>query len=204
MADKIGRVPRGVRSDFPNDYAWPKAGCSLRDLDGPWLDAYLGPPWAEAYILGYQRAAEVLSAHVASNGETKTIAFPILFLWRHTIELQLKVIVLKTGELAGTETRWPMGHRLDELWRTARTALDQAGLGAAGEIPTVESIILDLAAFDPDSDGFRYHEKRDGRRTLEDAPATIDLKNVCEMLAGVTNFLDCIIADLDARLEGSA
>lgn len=204
MADKIDGVQKNLESDFPNDYLWPKAGCSLRDLDGPWLDAYLGPTWPEAYILGYQRAAEVLSAHVVSNGETKTIAFPILFLWRHTIELQLKVIVLKAGNLAGSETHWPVGHHLGELWRTARTALDQAGLGAAGEIPTVESIILDLAAFDPDSDGFRYHEKRSGRRTLEDAPDTIDLQNVCEMLAGVTNFLDCVIADLDARLEWSA
>ena len=94
-------------------------GPDLPDESGD--HAHLGSD-PDAYTLGYRRAAEHLSTYALANPrECGQLAYPIVFLYRHHIELALKRIIywvpwaLKR-DLTEQEKKNLGNHKLDRLW----------------------------------------------------------------------------------------
>jgi|HubBroStandDraft_6_1064221.scaffolds.fasta_scaffold146670_1 hypothetical protein len=190
--------------DENESYPWPRATRSLWTCGGGFGHVTLGETWhrSGAYIRGYEQAAEILSDHVVSNPASRTLGYPILFLWRHTVELQLKEIIRSTRALLIDDSKFPDDeHRLSKLWTDVRTDLSRLGLNESDELSFTEVTIKELASADPRSIDARYSEHRDGQPTLRAAPGAIDLKNVRDILGGVVNFLGCVIEDLSQRLD---
>ena len=69
----------------------------------------------KAYTLGYRRAAEQLSRYALANQrECSSLAYPIVFLYRHHIELALKRIIYC---IRGFEAQSD-GSREEESWES--------------------------------------------------------------------------------------
>jgi len=124
-----------------------------------------------AYAEGYKRAADILTEQLVANPSygLDFAVYPLVFLYRHAIELQLKGIIrdgkriLGKGARPGQDSR---DHRLDRLWRLARPILEEVWPGAAGStLDTIDRVLRELSQADPDSQAFRYDRDRKGLRT---------------------------------------
>jgi hypothetical protein len=151
-----------------------------------------------AYRLGkgYKLAGDVLVQNLAGEPfDYDNLIYPILYCYRHYIELALKDIVEEHGKWVGVGLH-DKDHKLLELWklflRIATTyhndPQDEAALA-------VSSCIQEFAQVDPGSFAFRYarHKKTDSIIPLDFG--SIDLANLHDVMNGIANFFEC--ADLD-------
>lgn len=162
--------------------------------------------WADpknGYMEGYRRAAHVLVDHVADRGHDRDVlVYPIIFLYRHHIELTLKSIILQLPYLLDkplieTEKRLAMqSHKLDELWQLLKPKLE-AVCETVGwdklqktDIEGIDCYIRQLTTYDPNSFSFRYAYSTKGDPSLPDKLRGINLRHFAEMMERLANFLD--------------
>ncbi len=91
-------------------------------------------------------AGDRLLAAAADQGETWEAAHPILFCYRHTLELYLKALV-EPGQ---------RHHKLDALWQALLRRID--GRYSAGQIAWLGERITEFHSIDPGSTAFRFHD----------------------------------------------
>jgi len=148
----------------------PQKGDPLVPDPAP-LERFGGPP-ADAYAVGYRLAAEILADHVRGRGEETFLFYPIVFLYRHHVELMLKNLILAFDEpgvraVTGAEAfrdedrnslqSGKKAHSLQALWDHLRPSVE--GLGSQVSAELIEGInyyIQQLNEIDPHSVSFRY------------------------------------------------
>ncbi len=121
------------------------------------------------YEEGYRRAAELLIKHIAETSHDQdTLVYPIIFLFRHAIELRLKSILQNLNKLGERKHGVPTHHDLSKLWAECKPPLlkltsstDQLWLNA------VDDLLEQMMKVDPASDAFRYKTKKDGSKNAE-------------------------------------
>jgi hypothetical protein len=184
---------------------WPSDEHSLRKTDRNWtLNSCLG--WSKgrptSRIMGYREAADLIFARLAEDrGGLDTLVYPLVFLWRHAIELQLKNIVERGQIVLEKEAAYPKHHGLKETWQMAIDVIGALQEEDKGEIENVTRVIDELCGLDPDSSGFRYHETKKGQPTLDTAPELLHLGSINEALAGVSSYLDCVETALEQAID---
>jgi len=121
-----------------------------------------------AYQDGYRRGAFLLAEYVCDAGEGQDfLVYPIVYLYRHHIELTLKSIIstccsLISYKLTAKELDTLGRHDLAKLWSLARPLLNPTcKLGGSPALPTedlegIDAYILQLHTNDPDGQRFRY------------------------------------------------
>jgi hypothetical protein len=139
-----------------------------------WLNASLN--WMptsyqtlDAYAEGYLQAAQHLSRAVLRRRTRLTldyVAIPIVFLWRHYIEIRLKELIIASGALLGKRQKHAKTHDLVNLWGQARPLLKNAAQVSDRELKRADTIIKQFANVDPSSEHFRYAEDSNGNRSL--------------------------------------
>ena len=99
--------------------------CSVTIFRIGTITACLNASWGSdqaAYTEGYRRGARLLVEYVAENARDQDfLVYPILFLYRHHIELALKNLVMQAPylidrDLTDVEKSRLGKHRLDWLW----------------------------------------------------------------------------------------
>ena len=149
----------------------------------------------EAACIGYLRAVEALLGHVISaRNDLDTLFYPIVFNWRHYIELRLKTICLDLSALEAERAEIQKTHDLTRLWSRARKGLvEKFPNEDHKELACIDEHIAELARVDPNGETFRYtvDEKR-----LSVLPEHLShfgyvefaeaVKEVSEMLEGVS------------------
>src|ERR1035441_6024903 len=70
---------------------FPRKGDAVIPSPTP-LDRYRGDP-ADAYAFGYRMAANILAEHVRGQGCEAVLFYPVVFLYRHHVELMLKNLI---------------------------------------------------------------------------------------------------------------
>ncbi len=121
------------------------------------------------YTEGYRRGAQHLVQYVIDNQTDQDfLVYPILFLYRHHIELALKRILRRAPylidrNLTAAEEKHLGQHRLDRLWQDFKpmfiSICEKAGWRSAetkSNLEGVEDYIRQLVELDPDSMSFRY------------------------------------------------
>jgi hypothetical protein len=133
------------------------------------------------YFTGFRRAAQRLAEHVCDTGNDQDfLIYPIVYLYRHHIELILKSIFESASGLldrALTENdRKTLGrHGLLELWQAARPLLNPICDRAdnppfpAAELEGIDSYIRQIHEHDPDGQRFRYATIRTRAATRQGA-----------------------------------
>lgn len=167
-----------------------------------------------AYSRGFRTAGRRLAEQVCDSGHDQdTLIYPIVYLYRHHVELVLKAIIktasaLLDRELTDGDRKALGGHDLARLWAAARPLLNPVCTREPNrpfpedDLLGIDSYIRQLHEHDPSGESFRYATRKpklgDRRGTTAGTPSlSSDLRLVnihafayaAEKLA---DYLDCI------------
>jgi hypothetical protein len=131
----------------------------------------------ESLASSYFLAGEALIDHVLSYGEQgQELICPILYLYRHAIELYLKVI------LQPTDRDHSLGSLFDAFCKHVSSTYKE-------RVPVwVTKPVTQLAEYDPGSDLFRYGQTRPPSRTqrlINEGELWVDLRSLKRIMAKV-------------------
>ena len=175
------------------DFPWLRDGDQLFRPGRDWrLNACLN--WAPAdlsiYAQGYRLAAELVVDSLSRNRMGRDVlVYPIVFLYRHYVELQLKEIAVIAARLAGRTTKVPAHHKLLDLWREVRKAVVEVGGFANEDLTRAEKYLKQLDTADPRSETFRYPYTVKGER-IQMPVGILDLEAFRNAMTRLGNFLD--------------
>jgi hypothetical protein len=156
-----------------------------------------------AYTEGYRRGAKVLVEHVVASGghEKNCLVYPIIFLYRHHLELALKRIIrrapgLLSRSLTKDEKDHLGKHRLDWLWQDLKPMF--IGIfGAVGweepdqiDMEGVDDYIRQISELDRDGFSFRYAHSKEGDRLLPEHLKHINIRHFAEMMDRLVGYID--------------
>ncbi len=173
------------------DDAWNNACINIRVHDK-----------LDLYAAGYKRASDILAAHVISTGMgLDACIYPILFLYRHYLELRLKELLHSGSKLLSKNYTMKSTHSLIRLWSDARPLVHEIFPdGDAAELDSLERLLSEFSRIDEKSEAFRYPVNKKGAMYLDDIKY-INVRNLIEILAKVESLLDGISCAVSAYLE---
>jgi hypothetical protein len=191
----------------------PKKGDAL--LPNPnVLERFQGPP-AAAFAISYRMAAQVLVKSIRGGGDEAFLFYPVVFLYRHHVELMLKNLIVafddpgvqftQASEITEAQrTALLHGHSLQKLWDHLRPAVQ--ALGNAVPTETIEGVnhyIQQLNEIDPGSTNFRYatkiHETKAALESKQRSQAPTDLRAFAcamECLSDYLGGLDSYVSEM--------
>ena len=165
-----------------------------------WRNACVG--WStdawNLYASGYKLAADKLAEETATE-DLDLVVFPMVFLYRHYVELRLKSIIVLGNRLDGTPCEIPIEHGIGRLWQRAVGTMDIEN----GTIERIDILINQLAAADPTGQSFRYSVDSQGQPTLEGIEH-INVRNFADRMKEVSDLLDGIIGGIITELDGQS
>ena len=152
-----------------------------------------------SYAIGYKRAADrlVQSLESSTSSSDDALVLPIAFLYRHYLELLLKVLIREGNKVLGNPPDLPKIHEIDKLWEKLKPILIQVYkpyTPEATEVEAVEKCIKEFADIDANSQAFRYPVDKNGKSLLRDKSylqniSYINLQHLAEKMAGIDFFL---------------
>jgi hypothetical protein len=203
---------------------WPMPGDQLFNDDSDWWhNAHLnlgGKGW-ESYAAGYKDAADSLARRFLKNWQGNDIlTYPMVFCYRHYLELRLKqIIILGQMLLAGPirikqeilEKRLENDHNLTRLWEPCREIIE--GLGNEGywpkdsvqQLDIVQNLINEFEEKDGESINFRYpvtKKKKGGQPTLPYLNL-VGVRNLTKVMQRLDSFFTAQLAGIDFYLSES-
>lgn len=163
------------------------------------------------YIEGYRRAANALAKAVTVEEQNcDFFIYPMGFLYRHHVELQLKWLIQKFAELSGQHETPPRHHRLQQLWEVVRSQLKKLPVDSKALITEVEHDLKLLDQIDRSAQEFRYtttEEKGVERQSLAGISLLFYEQFYCQCENLATNLQvvhDWLSVELDRRNEVQA
>lgn len=189
---------------------WPRKG---NKAFGPATGTYFHVPSVLSFRQSessFKEAAEILIDKIVADGNqarNDIFLFPVLYLYRHAVELKLKSLIwlgiaLEFFEKDKVEDELA-GHNLARLWTKVRTLLVHFWPnGPEDDLKAVDSVINELHSSDPNGQMFRYDSDKNGKRyEHENLPEFIGLRQLKETMDGVFNLFDGSSDGLAAELE---
>jgi hypothetical protein len=149
------------------DFPWPTKGDRLfsppmEPMDGALIER---DPQSKLVLMvaGYKLAADLIIQHTSScQSDRDLLIYPVLFCYRHYIELSLKSMLAFYGPKVGVISDWST-HNLEILWQKFKELVVRYGAEQDNEsINVVKGCIAEIANFDPASFDFRYPRTRKG------------------------------------------
>lgn len=179
------------------------AGQKLFDQAPDWHNnALLG--WSNSaediYAVGYKDAADaVLFALSERRASLDTVIYPLVFLYRQGLELQMKMILPLARKLANKAPRDDHSHGLMPMWKELRALVEELEPHEADqELPAIEEFIKQLDDVDPQSYAFRYSKTKKGHNSLPDLRC-VNVRHLSEIMDSVfmmMSGLDSMICNL--------
>lgn len=158
-----------------------------------WFNACLNyaPDQLALYISGYRGAAEILLEHVLSArvAELDTLVFPIIFLYRHYIELRLKSLIKCGSTLLELSLEIPYTHNISVLWKSCKDVFIKIWPDDIESIEETEREVMVFSELDPNSESFRYAQDKGGHPTLPGFKY-INLTEVQKKMSKITPLLE--------------
>lgn len=149
---------------------------------------------------GYMIAATAL-VDTAEGDPLKrhSLVYPILFNYRHALELAMKWLIARYGRYAHVDEPPAKDHDLWKMWRLCRQIIEEIG-GDDEALEIVEQLVKDFHDLDRSALSFRYATDKNG------TPITlpreqIDLNNVRRVMEGVDRFFGGVDGLLDANVS---
>ena len=130
------------------------------------------PDHGTAYTEGYRRAADILINHIDESGRDQDfLVYPVLFLYRHHLELLIKQIIGLALALAEDPDKHQYkkdDHNLNNLWPLAqKLILEVDDSYRPSDFKIVKEVVKALHQADERATDFRYARRNDGIRSLE-------------------------------------
>jgi len=168
------------------------------------MNAHICPHMLSISCLGryYKDGAENLINAVFENRSALDILiYPIVFLYRQYLELIIKDLISTARQLEEKGDSFPYTHNLKDLWAEAEELIESHYKDKSPkQLKYVQNCIDDFHKYDPESFAFRYLKDKKGNYCLEQLKY-MNLLTFHETMTRLSNFLDCINADLSQRLQ---
>jgi hypothetical protein len=196
------------------DFPWPRLGDKpFREGDADtertsWFVHTCLGPW-RAYADSYKEVADLAVRNRQECAfEGVTAMYPVAFMYRHFMELQLKCIV-RMGQILGNRPEdVPCHHRLMDLWTLARLELEIVWpTGDRDTLDAAQECIAEFERVDPRNTAFRYLTDLRGGLALKGVD-TIDLDHLAQVMDRIGTFFSSVLDGMnmyfDALCEGQA
>lgn len=178
------------------------------EFPGPGDKLFVESPWGaftenhgeanRSYHLlqGYKEAADALVELAGVNWHLgRRYVNPIVFLYRHHVELQLKFLIFKYGSVVGIKPD-RSNHNIEHLWSNCLNIIK--GMNADGDpeaLAAVGEILNEFSLADKRSMAFRYAADKDGKAFP--VPSAVDLANLKAVMDKLHLYFDCLWSLLD-------
>jgi hypothetical protein len=187
------------------DIPWPQKGDHLFKSESDWWhNACLNyiHSWG-LYASGYKMAADLLVQHVIDTRvEQDLLIYPIVFLYRQFVELQLKEIILDGKKLFESSEDIPASHSITFLWNECRKIIEQVWPdGNKDDLDVVEECLNEFSRMDPKSMSFRYPVDTEGKSSLPEGLRYINIRSVGEAMQKIASFLSGCSAGVSEELR---
>jgi hypothetical protein len=162
-------MPDEKKYSDPEDVITKLTGLSLTDLPNGSYSAgeiVTGAEHWYRYAITYKEAGDRLAELVDTTYRRNMLVGPMMFLYRHAIELHLKSLLLDAGELLDDPQTVPQKHYLLKLWLKVRAMLLQIDSRESEWILRADNVIKQFDDLDPSSMSFRYPANGDGTPLL--------------------------------------
>jgi hypothetical protein len=202
--DRLEKAFRLPEDGFP----WPEIGDKLFSRGQPTSAAWLARHTDDRFYHmteGYQLAGDLLVEQAEAGGWSarRKLVYPIVFCYRHFLELTLKAILEKYGSMVNIEPN-RSGHTLEGLWMDFRRLLrDLDAEGGPGDEQATEVVgqcVAEFAKMDPSSQTFRYPTSKRGQPFELDLDS-IDLPQLHDTIEKIDTYFTCLDASLDQIKE---
>lgn len=155
----------------------------------------------------FKRAADIIVLHHdkdESGLRPDTLYTPIMYLYRHSIELVLKEFVIQLNDqnlIDPSKAKTALsGHNLCKLWNLIKPTILANNPKGDPKIPKNAEIILhDLHNADQNGQMFRYPTNTEGKATSETYPDFVDLKRIHAGLSGLHAFLSGCLSQISEQ-----
>ena len=174
-------------------------GGDAKTLFGDWIKG----KW-DSYANAYKAAADALVDKVEGHAPEDVLVLPIVFMYRHHVELKLKYIISGLDLLSNTRMQNFITHNIVRLWDYVEAHLDciRGGTFDADMMNSLEQLINELSTLDPNSFRFRYSHDRDFNEN--DIPRSINLTHFKEAMGILSNGLSLIESGIDYEKDSRA
>ena len=171
------------------------------DTDGIWRYNAFWSPTSYVYALAYKDAADNLISYAVSHNAIDIALYPVMFLYRHYLELQLK----ETLRII-TEGRKHYGrHPLVKLWEKLRQSLREEGFEQHLDAAFLDAIGMRIDEFDKmdkKSQTFRY--PLDGKGAEWSPPfKQINLWQVSAIVGEIDDYLQGFLLHIANEAEAN-
>jgi hypothetical protein len=149
------------------------------------------------YSSGYFESAYRLGQRLMVNdGNVDTEVYPLLYLYRHAVELSIKYIHRVMQSILNTDTRFKTTHLISDNWSSVRPNLElllqEAEFAPKTNLEVIDRILRDLVAVDPKAEAFRFPQVSSGAEVAADL-GSINLHAFCDALEYVAAELTQLI-----------
>ena len=189
------------------DFAWPSKGDRLLRAEGDWNRAVSFEDHEIARHVhiwdGYMRAGAALVEECERNDsrlDRHELVYPILFCYRHGLELAMKWIIGQYGRYGGIKASEYLHHDLWKLWTACKKVMLEVGSdGETEALVAVEQVVKDFHDLDTGSFSFRYSTDKNGA-TIRLPNVAFDLANIKDVMEAVNN----LFTGADGQLDHNA
>lgn len=181
LLNRETRLPSVDDKLFVEDKDWWMNAC---------INGYHDP--TELYITGYKEAADNLVRDVANRrGSADALLYPIVFNYRHYIELRLKSLLHDGRRLLDIKHKQKAQHKLSKLWPHVRKILEELWPdGDIEQLKAVEVLINQFEEVDPSSTSFRYPKNFEGDNSVHLGMARVNLRNLKDVVGSMSLILE--------------
>ena len=155
-------------------------------------------------ILGYKEGADLMvdGALNDDNSSIDSLAYPIIFCYRHYIELSLKQLINLYGKDVSDQKIWNT-HSLSRLWKMVKNVINEYGIEGIDDSTSVVSNIIDnFENLDRGSFSFRYPVHKNGN-PIELKQEVFDLENLADVMNGFEVYIEFLDGNLSHLMSGS-
>ncbi len=155
-------------------------------------------------IDGYLSAARILVETVrAQDILADELAYPIMYLYRHYLELTLKGIWRCLWQLNHLDRNFPKHHRLLDLWAGYREILVRGAYISEEVQEEVYMCLTGINDVDPHAESFRFTQRKDGKR-IGDILPSLDISLVAVQIESCVENLEVLLLFLLYEVERKA
>lgn len=177
---------------YPSDFSGQQLFIRGEDWHNNAMLGWSYSSW-DIYAAGYKEAADVLVQALAERKATlDSVIYPLVFLYRQGLELQLKLMLQQARRLAQKDSPPDHHHGLIPLWNELRLLIVELDPTMDDkELPATEHFICQLDSVDPGSFAFRYPTKRTGEVSLPELHH-INVRHLSEIMDSTFRLLSGI------------
>lgn len=141
------------------------------------------------YVIGYKEAADLVFENLHKKGHWQDfLCYPIVFLYRQYVELELKRLTAMANYLnSKSAAHGREHHRLNDLWNDFEVAVKDLTPAQGEEVNQrreVHRLIKEFNSIDPSSQLFRYPVDTKGM-SVSNNLQSINLRHLCETVDAI-------------------